>query len=71
MIIRLDQPNVTDVEPTQVLRRAVTAPLHEVLLIGWTAAGELYAASSTADATKHIWLMNNLKNAILNGDYDV
>jgi hypothetical protein len=70
-IIQLDQPTLADVEPAQVLRGAIAADLDEVLVIGWTADGELYAASSTVDASKHVWLMDNLKNAILNGDYDV
>jgi hypothetical protein len=70
-IIQLDQPALAGAEPAQILRGAIAANLDDVLVIGWTAGGELYAASSTADATEHIWLMECLKNAILNGDYDV
>ena len=70
-IIQLDQPTLAGAEPAQILRGAIAARLDDVLVIGWTAGGELYAASSTADATEHIWLMECLKNAILNGDYDV
>ena len=70
-IIQLDQPTQAGVEPAQILRGAIAANLADVLVIGWTAGGELYAASSTADATEHVWLMESLKHAILSGDYDV
>jgi hypothetical protein len=70
-IIQLDQPTRAGAEPAQILRGAIAANLDQVLVIGWTPAGELYAASSTADAGEHIWLIETLKNAILNGDYDV
>lgn len=70
-IIQLDQPTLADVEPAQILRGAIAADLDDVLVIGWTAEGELYAASSTADATEHVWLMEKLKHAILSGDDDV
>jgi hypothetical protein len=70
-IIQLDQPAPADVEPAQILRGAIAANLADVLVIGWTVDGELYAASSTADPAEHVWLMESLKHAILSGDYDI
>jgi hypothetical protein len=47
-IIRLDQPTAADVRPAQILRGAMAADLYDVLVIGWTRDGELYAASRSA-----------------------
>lgn len=40
-----------------------------VLVLGWDAEGELYAAGSQGDARELLWLIEMFKQKLLQGDY--
>jgi len=57
-ITRLDMP------PEKVLHAALDADMEGVVVIGWQ-EGEFYAASSIADGGEVLWLLEKLKQHLL------
>lgn len=60
-ITRLDMP------PEKVLQSALDANLEGVVVVGWQ-EGEFYAASSIADGGEVVWLLEKLKQHLLDSD---
>ena len=42
----------------------------EVLVLGWTEGGAMYAASSTSDGGTLLWWIERFKYALLAGEYE-
>ena len=63
----IDLPVVTtlDTSPDSVIDAASSAGLTEVVIVGFTEAGELYFASSKADAGDVIWHLEMAKFRLL------
>lgn len=57
-----------DVAPDAVLE-AAKGKLEGVVLVGFDAEGELYAASSYADGGTVLWLLEKLKQNLLTGEH--
>jgi hypothetical protein len=55
-----------DLDAAEVLRGALEANLKTVVVVGYDAEGEEYFASSMADGADALWLMERLKNQLLN-----
>ena len=53
-----------DIPPERVLKEAIGV-VDPVLLIGYDTEGELYVASSTADAHRLLWLIETAKLYLL------
>lgn len=41
----------------------------DVLVLGWTAAGDFYAASTTSDGGTLVWWLEKFRHALLSGEY--
>lgn len=58
-VTRLDLP------PERIVRRALEADLSGVVVIGYTAEGAFYFASSYADGGEVVWLLEMAKSELL------
>lgn len=56
------------IDPQKVLSAASGADLGRVTVIGTTASGELYIASSEGDAAQVLWDMERAKLALLESE---
>jgi hypothetical protein len=66
-VITLSTETTLDIPPERVLSAALGASLDTVLVIGRDAAGELYVASSEADAGALLVLLALAKRTVLDG----
>jgi len=55
------------IPPDQVLEGA-KGKLDYVVVLGWTASGEVYVASSTSKLPDALWLIEQAKLELLDGD---
>ncbi|MBR0682756.1 hypothetical protein GXW74_19850 [Roseomonas eburnea] len=54
-----------DVPAERVLSCAMEAGLEKAVVVGWTAEGEFYFASSLADGGEVLWLLEMAKKRLL------
>lgn len=55
-----------DVPPERILNAALSADLDKVVVLGYNPDGSEYFASSIADGGSVVWLMERLKQMLLN-----
>lgn len=58
-----------DIPPERVLDRAAEAGLTDVLVLGWTAGGEFYAAASAANVGDNLRLAETFKHKLISGEF--
>lgn len=63
-IIRLNCLTTLDIPANAVLEHAINK-LDHVILAGWDTNGELYCASSLADGGEVLWLLEKMKQRVL------
>jgi len=63
-IIQFPGPTRAPIPAAQILEHAAAHEFEDVVVLGFTADGALYAASSTSDAGVVFWLMERAKRKI-------
>ena len=66
-VIRLQTITELDVDPQLVLQNALDKKLKVAVVLGYTADGAEFFASSVADGADAVWLMERAKLALLGG----
>lgn len=63
----VDLPVITTLplDPNRVLRRALEAGMTEVVVIGYTKAGDEYFASSVGDGGAVVWHLERAKHKLI------
>lgn len=63
----VDLPVITslDLEPDQVLQKAIEANLTDVVICGYDANGDEYFASSLADGAEVLWILQRSSKSLL------
>jgi len=56
---------VLDIPPTRILAKAAAAKLESVVVIGFDKEGDFYFASSKADGSDVLWLIELAKKKLL------
>lgn len=60
-----------DLPPERVLARAIEEGLKSAVVVGWTADGKTYFASSLADSAEIIYLFERAKHDLLKMEDDL
>lgn len=60
-VIQFPGPSGAPIPPAKILREAAEQTFEDVVVLGFTTDGDLYAASSTADGGTVFWLMERVK----------
>ncbi|MGZ5029002.1 MAG: hypothetical protein ACXWAT_00875 [Methylobacter sp.] len=66
--MQFNGPTKLPIEPDKVLHGAV-GELDKVLVIGLHKDGSAYYASSTSDGGDLLWMIEQLKTKLMNGDF--
>jgi hypothetical protein len=65
-VVELNCITTLDLPAERILRRATEAGLESVVILGYDSEGQEYFASSLADGGSVLWLMERLKQQLLN-----
>jgi len=64
-VVFLDVDTTLAIPPERVLDGALKADLEEVIVLGWTKDGQMYAAGSTGDIADTLLLLELFKKELL------
>lgn len=60
-IIQFPGPTAAPIPPATILEKAAEREFTSIVVMGFTADGDLYAASSTSDGGEVLWMMERAK----------
>lgn len=64
-VVEFDGDTVLDIPPERILDAAKGTVAKSCVVLGWTEDGKMYLASSTADASSVLWLLEAAKLEIM------
>tara|TARA_R110000744_G_scaffold27003_2_gene66174 strand:+ start:40 stop:252 length:213 start_codon:yes stop_codon:yes gene_type:complete len=64
-VVHLDIPTKIDLPPEKVLENALSKIGDGVVVLGYNTEGDYYFSSSISDATEVLWLIEKLKQQLL------
>jgi hypothetical protein len=66
-VVEFDGLTTLDIPAERVLKVALEEKLNAVVIMGWDKDGDFYASSSIADGGEALWLMELMKQKLMEG----
>ena len=67
-LINLDIITTQDVDPNRVLSEAIKNDVDSLIVVGYDKSGAFYFASSKANDTEVLWMLEKAKLTLLNSE---